>query len=75
MSHDDKVHFRLTKSQQEAIRRIGRDGTHMVPEWVSIGESVNDVMFKLARNHACLDTDWITEYLAHHGTVNHQEEN
>jgi len=75
-----EVHFRLTKAQREAIRRIGRDGTHMVrgashssrPEWVSVGESVNEVMSKLGQR---LDTDWITEYLAHYDSVNHREEN
>jgi len=94
MSHE--VHFRLTKAQREAIRRIGRDGTYMVPEWVSVGEAAREVISRVYANQERLgkdsedvlygnlwelyedhklDTDWVTEYLAHHDNVNHQEEN
>jgi len=75
-----EIHFRLTRAQREAIRRIGRDGTYMVrgtshssrPKWVSVGEITKEIVAKLDGQ---LDPDWITEYLAHHDNVNHREEN
>ena len=53
----DEVHFRLTKTQQEAIKRL------LSEEWKPIGESVKEIVVRLDRR---LDADWIAEYLAFH---------